>query len=248
MSETESRPAPGGWKRFFRLCLGILLISAVTLAVRRYTLPSCETIQAQVSSWGLLAPLLFFFIYVFATIAFIPGLVVTLLGGLAFGPWWGSLLVSLASTTGATLAFLIARYVARDWVQSLVGRQSWFAKFKAGLAENGLSFVLFVRLVPLFPFNALNYACGLVPLRVRDYVLGSFLGMLPGTFAYVYLGETGCKLIQPVMAGRFHPSDMPADIRHSLFIAIGLLAFLSVLPVFLRRLRKGRPATGTQLK
>ena len=228
----------------FRLILGVFFMSALAVLARRYSLPSCAAIQGQIVSWGAWAPMVFFLIYVLATIAFVPGVLVTLLGGLAFGAWWGTLIVLSASTTGAILAFLIARYIARDAIQGFMARQGWYQRFQKGVTENGLNFVLFVRLVPLFPFNALNYACGLAPIRLRDYFLGSLVGMLPGTFAYVYLGETGCKLIDPVIAGQFRPTDMPAEVRQSLVLAISLLAFLSILPVLLRAFQKYRHPEG----
>ena len=103
---------------------------------------------------------------------------------------------------------------------------------------NGFNFVIFVRLVPLFPFNGLNYACGLVPLKMKDYILGSMIGMLPGTFAYVYLGATGCQLIDSVIQGKTSFAEFPAEVRNSLLIAILLLAFLSVLPILLKKIRK----------
>lgn len=232
------------WKKYKRLLIGVAVMVVLIMALRQLQIPECGVIQAQIAEWGALAPIGFFLLYVLATVAFIPGLVVTLLAGLAFGKWWGTLVVSLASTFGATLAFLIARYMARDLVEGFLSKQAWFNKFKGSVEEDGFFFVIFVRLVPLFPFNGLNYACGLVPLKLRDYVIGSMLGMLPGTFAYVYLGETGCKLIDPVIQGRFSPSDMPADVRNSLLLSIVVLAVLSVLPVAIKKLRKKRAPAG----
>ena len=226
------------WKRYKRLIIGVVVLGALVMALRTLTLPDCATIQARIVEWGPVAPVVFFLIYVVATIAFIPGTIVTLMAGLAFGAWWGTLIVSLASTVGAVLAFLMARYIARDAVEGMLEKQAWFARFKGAVEENGLNFVLFVRLVPLFPFNGLNYACGLVPLKLRDYVIGSIVGMLPGTFAYVYLGEAGCKLIDPIMAGKLSFRDFPPDVRTSLLVAIGLLAVLSILPLLLKKFRR----------
>lgn len=238
---TATTPAPKStWQKYKRLVIGIAVLSGLILVMRQVTLPDCATIQARIEEMGILAPLGFFFLYVLSTVAFIPGLVVTLMAGLAFGPWWGTAIVSVSSTFGATLAFLVARYLAKDAVEGMLSKQAWFEKFKGGLEESGFNFVVFVRLVPLFPFNGLNYACGLVPLKLRDYVLGSALGMLPGTFAYVYLGATGCSLIDSVIQGNFSPADMPPEVRNKLLIAILLLAFLSVLPVLLKKFKKKR--------
>lgn len=234
MSETKK----AGIGKYKRLIIGVVVLTALVLALRTFTIPDCAQIQQYMANWGVWAPIIFFFIYVVACVAFIPGTIVTLIAGLAFGAWWGTALVSVASTTGAVLSFLIARYLARDAVESMLGKQAWFNKFKASVEENGFNFMLFARLVPAFPFNGLNYASGLVPIKFKDYLLASWIGMLPGTFAYVYLGETGCKLIDPIVQGKMHMSDFPPEVRNSLLTAIGLLAALSVLPILLKKLKK----------
>ena len=232
---------PGLWKRYKRLVLGLAFISMSAFVALQVSIPDCATIQAKIQALGYLAPIAFFLLYVLATIAFIPGLIVTLMAGLAFGAWWGTLIVSISSTVGATLAFLIARYLARDAVEKFLSKQSWFGKFREGVEENGFNFVIFARVVPIFPFNGLNYACGLTPLSIRNYVLGSMIGMLPGTFAYVYLGESvGCTMIDAVIQRHFSFADMPAEIRTKLLIALSLLAVLSILPILLKKLKKSK--------
>ncbi len=238
MDQSPSSPPKSGFGKYQRLVVGVVVLAVLVLALRTLTIPDCATIQANLASWGFWAPVIFFFIYVAACVLFIPGMIVTLMAGLAFGPWWGTALVSVSSMTGAVLSFLIARYLARDAVESFLGKQAWFAKFKASVEDNGFNFMLFARLVPAFPFNGLNYASGLVPIKLKDYVLASWIGMLPGTFAYVYLGNTGCKLIDPLVQGKMSFSDFPDEVRNSLGIAIGLLAALSILPLVLKKLRK----------
>lgn len=226
-----------GSRKYLRLLIGVAVLVALVFAFRSLELPSCASINTWIAGLGLIAPIAFFLIYVTATIAFIPGLIVTVLAGVAFGPWWGTALVSISSVTGATLAFLISRYVARESVEGFLSKQAWFGKFRSGLEDSGFNFVLFVRLVPLFPFNGLNYACGLVPLKLRDYVLGSFLGMLPGTFAYVYAGNAvGCALIDS-------KAGLPPEVQFRLFVAIGLLATLSVVPVAIKKFKKKKVAS-----
>lgn len=234
----EAAPQKSFLQKYKRLFLGVAVLSGLIFALRNFSIPDCATIQKQIEDAGTMAPVVFFLLYVVSTVAFIPGLVVTMLAGLAFGSIWGTVLVSISSTTGATLAFLAARYIAKEPVEGFLSKQSWFKKFKDGVQANGFNYVLFVRLVPLFPFNGLNYACGLTPLKLRDYVLGSMIGMLPGTFAYVYLGETGCKLIDPVIQGKFSLKDFPPDVRNSLLIAIALLATLAVLPLIIKKFKK----------
>lgn len=237
MSEVQDSKKPTAFAKYKRLVIGVAVLSGLIFALRNFQIPDCTTIQNYLESWGYWAPVLFIALYVVATVAFIPGLLVTMMAGLAFGPWWGTLIVSIGSTIGATLAFIVARYIARESVESFLSKQAWFIKFKDSIEENGFNFVVFVRLVPIFPFNGLNYACGLVPLKIKDYILGSMLGMLPGTFAYVYLGATGCQLIDSVIQGKTSFSQFPAEVRNSLLIAIVLLAILSFLPILLKKFR-----------
>lgn len=227
-------------KKILRLIVGVVFVTALILSVRHFSVPECSAIQQQVDDWGTMAPVMFFLAYVVATVAFVPGIVVTMAAGLAFGPLWGTLVVSISSTVGATLAFLIARYVARDAVEGFLSKQTWFEKFRANVQEDGFNYVLFVRLVPLFPFNALNYASGLTPLKLRHYVIGSMIGMLPGTFAYVYLGATGCSLIDLVRVGNY--SNIPSDVKMNLIITVGIFAVLSVIPIVIKKVKARRPA------
>jgi uncharacterized membrane protein YdjX (TVP38/TMEM64 family) len=220
-----------------RLALGVLLVAGIVYSVRYLEIPDCGTIQAKVDAFGPWAPLAFLGIYVVATVVFIPGVVVTMFAGLAFGPWWGTLLVTVGATLGAVLAFLIARYMAHDLVERFLSRYDWFATFKESCEREGFNYVVFARLVPIFPFNALNYASGLVPLSLKDYTLGSFVGMIPGTFAYVYLGVAGCSLIDPMIDGKLSLASLPGETTHKLVIAFALLAALAVLPIFLRKRR-----------
>ncbi len=231
-------------KKILRLIVGVVFVTALILSVRHFSVPECAAIQKQVTDWGTLAPVMFFLVYVLATVAFVPGIVVTMAAGLAFGPLWGTVVVSISSTVGATLAFLIARYVARDAVEGFLSKQPWFEKFRSNVQEDGINYVLFVRLVPLFPFNALNYASGLTPLKLRHYVVGSMIGMLPGTFAYVYLGATGCSLIDLVRVGNY--SDIPSDVKTNLLITIAIFATLSVVPIVIKKLKARRavPSNG----
>ena len=238
---TPPRPSP--LVRYRRIAVGVALMAGMMLLARHASLPHCAELQGRLESFGAWAPVVFILAYTFATIAFIPGTVLTLLGGLAFGPWLGTALVALGANIGAVLAFLAARYLAREPVEAALARRPWFVAFRNAVATNGLSFVLFARLVPAFPFNGLNYACGLVPLSLKDYVLGSAIGMLPGTFAYVYLGAAGCQLIDSALDGHLKLADLPADVRTSLLTAIGLLAALSLLPFLLKQFRS-KPTQG----
>jgi uncharacterized membrane protein YdjX (TVP38/TMEM64 family) len=109
-------------------------------------------------------------------------------GGALFGVFWGSIYVFIAATLGATSAFLIGRYLSRDWVAQQIAGNIKFQAIDRAVAQEGLKIVLLTRLSPVFPFNLLNYAFGVTQVAIKDYILGS-IGMIPGTVMYVYLGS-----------------------------------------------------------
>ena len=128
-------------------------------------------------------------LYVLATVLFVPGSILTLGAGVLFGVVRGSLLVSVASTLGATAAFLTGRYFAREWVSEKIQGNSRFEAIDRAVAEEGWKIVGLTRLAPVFPFNLLNYAFGLTRVSLKDYVLASWIGMIPVTVLYVYVGS-----------------------------------------------------------
>jgi uncharacterized membrane protein YdjX (TVP38/TMEM64 family) len=127
--------------------------------------------------------------YIAGTALFFPGLPLTLGAGFLYGAIIGTLVVSPASVAGATLAFLIARYVARDWVTRRLKKYPQAAAIDRAIEKNGFKAVVLLRLQPVLPFNILNYALGLTSIRLRDYMLASWIGMFPATVLYVYLGS-----------------------------------------------------------
>ena len=127
--------------------------------------------------------------YIVGTALFFPGLPLTLGAGFLYGAIIGTLVVSPASVAGATLAFLIARYVARDWVTRRLKKYPQAAAIDRAIEKNGFKAVVLLRLQPVLPFNILNYALGLTSIRLRDYMLASWIGMFPATVLYVYLGS-----------------------------------------------------------
>jgi uncharacterized membrane protein YdjX (TVP38/TMEM64 family) len=137
---------------------------------------------------GPLAPIVFIAIYIVACVAFLPGSILTIGAGVIFGVVRGSIYVSIAATLGATAAFLVGRYLARDWVSAKLGGNPKFKAIDEAVGKEGWKIVLLTRLSPVFPFNLLNYAYGLTSVSLRDYVLASWIGMIPGTILYVYIG------------------------------------------------------------
>jgi uncharacterized membrane protein YdjX (TVP38/TMEM64 family) len=131
---------------------------------------------------------LFILVYIAVTGLSLPGAVIlTLAGGFLFGSVVGTLYVNLGATTGATLAFLAARYMLRDWVEQKFGR--WLEPLQQGFAKNAFSYLMTLRLIPLFPFFVVNLVSGLTRMNVGSYVAATALGIIPGSFVYAYAGR-----------------------------------------------------------
>ena len=165
--------------------LALLLGSARFLQIQ----PALQKSLAWVNQLGFWGPVAFIVIYATATVLFVPGSILTLGSGALFGVVQGSAYVSIASTLGAAAAFLIGRYLARDWVARRIARHEKFAVIDKAVADEGWKIVALTRLSPVFPFTLLNYAFGLTRVSLRDYALASWIGMMPGTVMYVYLGS-----------------------------------------------------------
>ena len=173
------------------------LIIGVLLAVAVVLLPVADWLQSAVAwidanravSW-----LVFIVMYVTATVLLLPGSLLTLAAGFVFGLGYGFAMVSFSSLVGASLAFLIGRFFAREWVSERLSGMPRFAALDAAIAERGALIVLLTRLSPVFPFNLLNYALGLTGVRFWTYVGVSWVGMIPGTLLYVYLGSIASDL------------------------------------------------------
>ncbi|OOY44193.1 sulfurtransferase [Solemya velum gill symbiont] len=213
-------------KRITQVLLLLLIAAGIALAVVYREQLSGDALQEWVISLGSAGPVVFMLIYIVSTLVFLPGSVLTLAGGALFGPVWGTFYNLTGATIGATLAFIIARYIASEWVEKNSGKR--VAKLKEGVEAEGWRFVAFVRLVPLFPFNLLNYALGLTRIRLLDYILATYLFMLPGGFAYTYLGYAGREAI----------SGGESFIQKGL-LALALLAVVAFIPRLVGRLRQG---------
>jgi uncharacterized membrane protein YdjX (TVP38/TMEM64 family)/rhodanese-related sulfurtransferase len=214
-------------KNLMRSLLGLILLSAVATAITQREQFDAAALQAWVEGAGAAGPLLFMLVYALATVLFLPGSVLTLAGGALFGPLWGTLWNLTGATLGAALAFLIARYLGADWVKRRAGAR--LTRLNDGVSAEGWRFVAFTRLVPVFPFNLLNYALGLTRIPFVAYVLATWIFMLPGAIAYTWLGH----------AGREALSGGEGMIRNIL-TALALLAAVAFLPRLVRKLR-GKP-------
>jgi uncharacterized membrane protein YdjX (TVP38/TMEM64 family) len=212
--------------RLMRIILFIGLFGAVALAIIYRDQFDATALEAWVHDAGPVAPLLFMLIYALAAVLFLPGSVLTLAGGALFGPVLGTVYNLTGATLGATLAFLIARYLASDWIAEKTGGR--VKQLINGVEGEGWRFVAFVRLVPLFPFNLLNYALGLTRLRLLHYIIATYVFMLPGAIAYTYLGYAGREAIA-------HGEGM---VQKGL-LALALLAAVAFLPRLIGNIRRG---------
>jgi uncharacterized membrane protein YdjX (TVP38/TMEM64 family)/rhodanese-related sulfurtransferase len=209
-----------------RLLLGLVIAAAALwLALNRDRLDPAliESTLRTLGPWG---PVVHIVLFAIGTVLFVPGALFGLVGGILFGPVWGTIFNLAGATLGATSAFLVARHVAADWVRPKVGDR--LERLIKGVEAEGWRFVGFTRLVPLIPFNVLNYALGLTRIPLVQYVLASLVCMVPGTAAYTWLGYAGREAI----AGN------DTAIRYAV-MGLGVLAAIVLLPRLLRSVRSG---------
>ena len=180
---------------------------------------------------GALGVLVYAAVFIVAAICLVPGSILTVGAGVAYGLVWGTVVASTTSAIAATAAFLVARTIARRRVARWAASDPRFAALDAAIGGDGLKLVILVRLSPLIPFNVLNYALGLTRVRLRDYALGSFLGMLPVTVLYVYVGSLAGQL-----ASIARGTATGGPLRH-VVSAIGLAATIAAT-VYVTRLAR----------
>jgi uncharacterized membrane protein YdjX (TVP38/TMEM64 family) len=151
-----------------------------------------QTLQG-IENLGAIGAIAFILLYIVATVAFIPGTILTLGAGVVYGAIFGSLYVFIGATLGATAAFLVGRYLARGWVAKKIASHHKFKAIDEAVGREGFKIVLLTRLSPIFPFSLLNYAFSITQVSLQDYFFGS-IGMIPGTVMYVYLGSLAGSL------------------------------------------------------
>lgn len=172
-----------------KVLIGIIAIAAIAVAAKCFgSEVLLRNALAWIASLGPLAPIAFIGVYVIAAVLFVPGAILTISGGFLFGLAYGTIYVSVGATLGATCAFLIGRYAARDWIARNLAGNAKFNAIDQAVAREGWKIVGLARLSPMFPFNLLNYAFGLTDIPLRDYFLASWVGMIPGIIMYVYIG------------------------------------------------------------
>jgi uncharacterized membrane protein YdjX (TVP38/TMEM64 family) len=184
-----------------------------------------------ISNLGTLGMLIFIALYIAACVLFLPGVILTLGAGVIFGVVKGSILVSIGSTIGAACAFLVGRYLARDWIAGRISRNEKFKAIDEAVGREGWKIVLLTRLSPVFPFNLLNYAFGLTKVSLKHYFFASWLGMIPGTVMYVYIGSLAGGLAS------LGSGERSRSAGEWVLYGVGLLATLAVT-IFVTRLAK----------
>jgi uncharacterized membrane protein YdjX (TVP38/TMEM64 family) len=174
-----------------------LFVAAKFLPVEQWL----KSFNDWVSHMGVVGIFIFIGAYAVATVLLLPGLILTLGGGFAFGLWKGFLAVSAGATLGAALAFLVARFVARNKVEAMAKGSEKFQRLDDAIGEQGAKLVFLLRLSPVIPFNVSNYFYGLTGVKFWPYVLASWLGMMPGTLLYVYLGAASKAAVAAAAGG-----------------------------------------------
>lgn len=170
----------------------VVIVIALLLAMKFLPVQGwLKSFNEWVGHMGVAGIFIFIGVYALATVMLAPGAILTIGAGFAFGMWKGFLAVSAGATLGAALAFLVARFVARDKIESIARRNEKFQRLDSAIGKKGAKLVFLLRLSPVIPFNLSNYFYGLTDVKFWPYVLASWLGMMPGTFLYVYFGAAG---------------------------------------------------------
>lgn len=224
--EPARRPVP--WARLLIATAALIVLFTAGREVGAYV----PRFAAWVDGLGVLGPVVFVLGYVLATIAFVPGSLLTLSAGAIFGLGAGVAYVFVGASIGATAAFLVSRYVARSAVEARLAGNERFTRIDRAVAGQGLRIVTLLRLSPVFPFNLLNYALGLTRVSLRDYVIAC-LGMLPGTLLYVYYGKLAGDVA--ALAGGAAPER---GAGYYGVLTLGLVATIAVTAIITRTARR----------
>lgn len=220
----DNGPAPSK-PSVLRPLIFLSLLGGIIITVRYFQLDQYlekERLRQIVAGYGTLGPVIYMLIWVAAPPLFLPGLPIGLAGGILFGPFWGVIYTIFGATIGATLAFLVARYLARDWVKAkLTGTKLVTLDEKVG--QHGWKIVALTRLVPLFPYNLLNYAFGLTRISLKAYMASTFIFMLPMTIAIIYFSANLLDLLR-------------GKITWGVVVGIILVALVGLIPVFYKKL------------
>ena len=227
---TRERPysagrAPGKGSLILRILILALIVGAIA-AVRMTgaaRFMEQETLRGWIEACGIYGSLIYMLVYAIAPALFLPGLPITIAGGVLFGPFWGVVYTITGATTGACLAFLISRHLARDWIERKMRGPRW-RKLDEDVQRHGWKVVAITRLIPLFPFNLLNYAFGLTKIKFLHYAAATFVCMLPACIAFIVFSSSLLNVIQGKISTEF-------------IIGLVLIVLVSTIPVIYRKRR-----------
>lgn len=219
------------WRARWKWLAGLVVLAVLLIAGRR-ALAVVPAFADWVTAQGVTGALIFCLAYIAAVVLLIPGSVLTLAAGALFGIARGALLVMVAATIGASAAFLIARYAARERMARRLAGNTRFAAIDRAIARSGWRMVVLLRLSPLVPFNVLNYALGLTGVRFAEY-LAACAAMLPGTLLYVYYGRV-IGDVAAIAAG----APVQRDAAYYAMLAAGLAATIAVTALITRSARR----------
>ncbi|MBT9155500.1 MAG: TVP38/TMEM64 family inner membrane protein YdjZ [Firmicutes bacterium] len=210
-----------------RLMLALAAIVVVVLLAGRFglidRLRDIEGLRLWFQELGAIGYLVYVFLYILVAVFMLPASAVTIVAGITFGSVVGGVLALISATIGACVAFLLARYAARDMIVAKFGNNPLFKRIENGVRENGTSFLILTRLVPVFPYNIQNYAYGLTSISLPTFALVSLITMAPGAFIYAY------------MAGEIVTQGVSAGLLVQ-FAAAGLILFgVSLIPKYIAK-------------
>lgn len=215
--------------KFWRLVVLALLATTFVLVAVYHEALDTEVLQNSVQKTGAIGPIVFMLVYALGTVCFLPGPLFVLVGGALFGPLWGTFYSVTGVMAGAAISFIIARFLASNWIEARVG--GLLKKLKAGIEAEGWRFVVFVRLVPVIPATVLNYTLGLTRIKFSHFFIASYLAKIPSVAAYAYVGYAGKEAITGA-----------EDLLPKVLIGLAILGIIAFLPYVIRRLRNNKTA------
>lgn len=220
-----------GWRRRHNIARAVVVLLLTALIAAWLTAPvplidALVSIRAWIAGAGAWGPVVYMLVYALAVVLLVPGSLLALSAGLAYGPWGLPLAVS-AATAGAALAFVIGRYLAGEWLRKLSNRRLLLRAVESAVTEGGWRFVALIRLSPLLPFSLLNYYFGITRISFCQYLSGTLFGIVPGTSVNVLLASAGYAY---TLGGMRHPLKLA-------MLAVGLAVTVVVCRIILQRVR-----------
>ena len=219
------------------IVVAVLFILAIYFRVYDYfTFMTLKQNHVKLLEWRdqhyFLSIVLFMCVYVISVVASIPsGFILSIVGGFLFGYFWGTVYVVISATVGATLLFLAVKTVLGEWFQQKT--RGWVKRMEVGFRHDEFNYLLFLRLVPVFPFFAINIVAGLLNVKLQHYFIATLLGIIPGSFVYVLVGNG----LSNVFAHNQEP-NMGIIFQPSILIPIIALAIFSLMPILYRRYKQ----------